>query len=682
MDATAVGFLRWIPLLPLVGALVNAVGASGLAGAYLQTRFGRRTVAAVAVVSVAAAFAVAVGAFVRLLGMPPPERALLDVVAPWLAVGSLHVDLALWVDPLSCTMILVVTGIGGLIHLYSTAYMADDDAYWRFFAYLNLFTFAMLVLVLADNLLLMFVGWEGVGFCSWALIGFWWRDPVNTTAGNKAFIVNRVGDAGFVLGIFALFWALDAAGHGTLVFREIAPAAAGLDGRLAWGVPVATLVTLLLFVGATGKSAQIPLHVWLPDAMQGPTPVSALIHAATMVTAGVYMVARLGFLYARAPETLAVIAGVGAATVLVAGSIALVQHDVKRVLAYSTVSQLGLMFVALGVGAFAAGVFHLVTHAFFKACLFLGAGSVIHGLDGEQDMRKMGGLRTRMPVTFWTFLIATLAIAGAPMTAGFFSKDEILWEAWSSPQGSTGLWLVGLTGAGLTACYMFRQLFLVFCGEPRDAHVAAHAHESPAAMTVPLVVLAAGALVVGFLGVPHVLGGGNRFAAWLAPVFASEPATTAHATPAAWRLMLTSVTVAALGAGTAFLVYVRRAVSPDVFANLAGGAVHRVLERRYWFDEVYRTVVVGGVLRLAAVAAWLDARVIDGIVDGSAAVTRGIARLEGRFDAYVVDALVNFLADATFALGGRLRRLQTGYVNAYLYVVVATVTVVLIARLF
>jgi NADH-quinone oxidoreductase subunit L len=466
------------------------------------------------------------------------------------------------------------------------------------------------------------------------------------------------------------------------VFRDVARAVASLDGRMLLGVPAVTLVTLLLFVGAIGKSAQIPLHVWLPDAMQGPTPVSALIHAATMVTAGVYMVARLGFLYARSPETLAVIAGVGAATVLVAASIALVQTDIKRVLAYSTVSQLGLMFVALGVGAFAAGVFHLVTHAFFKACLFLGAGSVIHGLDGEQDMRRMGGLRTRMPVAFWTFLIATLAIAGAPLTAGFFSKDEILWEAWSSPHGGTGLWLVGVTGAALTACYMFRQLFLVFFGTPRDPRLAAHAHESPPAMTVPLVVLAAGALVVGFLAVPHALGGGNRFAAWLAPVFTDAHATAAHDAGSAWRLMLISVAVAASGAGIAFLIYVRRALSADAFAGLAGGAIHRVLERKYWFDELYATVFVRGVLLLARVAAWLDTRVIDGVVDGSAAVTRGIARLEGRFDTQVVDALVDFLANTTYAIGGRLRRLQTGYVNAYLYVAVATVTIVLLARLF
>jgi NADH-quinone oxidoreductase subunit L len=680
MEPTAVTYLRWIPLLPLLGAVVNGVG-----GAAIQRRFGKGAIGALAVTSVAAAFALSVAALVQLLGLAPEQRALLDVASRWITIGSLHVDLAFWADPLSCTLLLVVTGIGGLIHLYSTAYMRDDDAYWRYFAYLNLFTFAMLVLVLADNLLLMFVGWEGVGFCSWALIGFWWREPVNTTAGNKAFIVNRVGDCGFILGVFTLFWALDAAGHGTLVFRELQRQAASLDGRLLWGMPVVGVATLLLFVGATGKSAQIPLHVWLPDAMQGPTPVSALIHAATMVTAGVYMIARLHFLYAMAPATLAVIAGIGAATALGAATIGLVQHDIKRVLAYSTVSQLGYMFVAMGVGAWSAGVFHLVTHAFFKACLFLGAGSVIHALHHEQDMRRMGGLRHALPVTFWTFLIATLALTGAPLTSGFFSKDEILWQAWSSPHGGPLLWFVGVAGAGLTACYMFRQVFLVFFGESRvDPHVAPHVRESPAAMTAPLVLLAAGALLVGGLGVPELLGGGNRFAAWLAPVFAvgHGPAHGAHDAGLEWTLMATAVAVAAGGFLLAFLIYQRRTLSADAIAAVAGGGPYRLLVHKYYLDEIYWTAFGLTALALARLGAWFDARVVDGIVDGSATLTRAIARLEGRFDARVVDALVNRLADGTSGLGARLRRLQTGHINTYLYVVVGTVTLVLIARLF
>jgi NADH-quinone oxidoreductase subunit L len=680
MDPTPATFVRWIPLLPLLGAVVNGIG-----GAAIQRRFGKRAIGWLGVTPVALAFGLSGCAFVQLLALAPERRALLDVVSRWIAVGSLRVDLAFWVDPLSCTLLLVVTGVGGLIHLYSTAYMREDEAYWRYFAYLNLFTFAMLVLVLADNLLLMFVGWEGVGFCSWALIGFWWRDPVNTTAGNKAFLVNRIGDCGFILGVFALFWALDAAGHGTLVFRELQHEAPSLAGRTLWGMPVVGLATLFLFVGATGKSAQIPLHVWLPDAMQGPTPVSALIHAATMVTAGVYMIARLHFLYALAPATLAVVTGVGAATALVAATIGLVQHDIKRVLAYSTVSQLGYMFVAMGVGAWSAGIFHLVTHAFFKACLFLGAGSVIHALHHEQDMRKMGGLRTALPVTFWTFLIATLALTGAPLTAGFFSKDEILWQAWSGPGGGPALWLVGVAGAGLTAGYMFRQVFLVFFGERRvDPHVAAHVRESPRAMTVPLVLLAAGSLLVGFLGVPEVLGGGNRFAAWLAPVFAAGHGAAphdAHAPGLEGTLMAIAVAVAAAGVLLAFLVYQRRALSADAFAAIAGGGPYRLLVHTYYLDEIYWAVFGRGVLVLARIGAWVDATVIDGIVDGSAAVARGIARLEGRFDAVVVDGLVNGLGKGTFALGARVRRLQTGNVNTYLYVVVGTVMLVLIARL-
>jgi NADH-quinone oxidoreductase subunit L len=405
-----------------------------------------------------------------------------------------------------------------------------------------------------------------------------------------------------------------------------------------------------------------------------------------MVTAGLYMIARVHFLYAMAPTTLAVVAGIGAATALGAATIALVQEDIKRVLAYSTVSQLGYMFLARGVGAWTAGVFHLVTHAFFKACLFLGAGSVIHALHHEQDMRRMGGLRTVLPITFWTFLIATLALAGAPLTAGFFSKDEILWQARSSPHGSTLLWLVGVAGAGLTACYMGRQVILVFLGERRlDPHAPGRVHESPAAMTVPLVLLAAGSLLVGFLGVPAAFGGSNRFATWLAPVFAGGHASAhaaGHEASAEWLLMAVSVAVATGGAFVAFLVYQRRAIAAEDLAAIAGGLPYRVLVHKYWLDEAYWATFGRGTLLLAGAASWLDARVIDRIVDGSATVTRGLARLEGRFDAVIVDGIVNGLAEATYRVGTRVRRLQTGNINAYLYVVVGTVALVLIARLF
>ena len=689
MDITHVSYLRWIPLLPLLGAAVN-----GLGGAKIQRRFGKDAISALAVAPVLLAFVFSVAAFFQLRGLDPEHRFLLDEVSHWIDIGSLHANIAFWVDPLSCTMILVVTGIGGLIHIYSTGYMHEDEAYWRFFAYLNLFTFAMLTLVLGDSLLLMFVGWEGVGLCSFAHIGFWWREQVNTTAGNKAFIVNRVGDFGFILGIFLLFWTLDAAGHGSVVFREIQEHAASLEGHALWGVPVVVLATLFLFVGATGKSAQIPLYVWLPDAMQGPTPVSALIHAATMVTAGVYMIARLNFLYVMAPQTLAVVAGIGAATALFAATIGLVQNDIKRVLAYSTVSQLGYMFVAMGVGAFAAGIFHLVTHAFFKACLFLGSGSVIHGMSGEQDMRKMGGLKDRMPTTFWTFLIATMAIAGTPLTAGFFSKDEILWKAYSSPFGGAGLWIIGVAGAGMTACYMFRQVFMTFFGETRADHeVAHHIHESPRSMTVPLIILAAGSILVGFLGVPEFLGGSNRFEQWLEPVFAHagaaahgaaaahEAAHASHDVGLEWTLMLASVAIAATGFVLAYLLYYRKTLSADAIAAVGSGAPYRVLLNKYYVDELYWAIFVRGTLLLSAICAWFDATIVDGIVNGAARLTVTLSWLDGLFDNYVVDKLVNVLADRTYDLGARLRRVQTGNINAYLYVIVGAVTIVLLARL-
>src|ERR1051325_8502766 len=501
-------YLRWIIFLPLIGAAIN-----GLLGAKIQKSAGKTVIGLIACTPVVIAFILALTAFFTLLGRPPEERFLIDRLYNWISLGSLKPDMAFWVDPLSAVMILVVTGIGGLIHIYATGYMHDDKAFWRFFAYLNLFMAAMLTLVMGDNLLLMFVGWEGVGLCSYALIGFWYQDQNNTRAGNKAFIVNRVGDFGFVLGMFLLFWSLDAQGHGTLTFREMAKWASTLQGQMIWGLPVATLATLFLFLGATGKSAQIPLYVWLPDAMAGPTPVSALIHAATMVTAGVYMIARLGFLFSMAPETLHVVAVIAICTALLAATIALTQNDIKKVLAYSTVSQLGYMFLGMGVGAYAQGVFHLVTHAFFKACLFLGAGSVIHAVGGEQDMTKMGGLRKHMPLTFITYLLATLAIMGFPGTAGFFSKDGILEEAYA--RGGMGLWLAGLCGAGLTAFYMWRQVFMTFYGEFRgEEHAKHHLHESPRVMTWPLLILALGAFPVGILGLPAFLGH-HRFEEWL-----------------------------------------------------------------------------------------------------------------------------------------------------------------------
>ena len=550
-------FIRWIVFLPLLGAIVN-----GVLGAKIQKSFGKGAIALLACAPVVIAFGLSLYAFFVLKALEPEKRFLIDNLYRWIDLGSLQVDMAFLIDPLSAVMILIVTGIGGLIHIYATGYMHDDNAFWRFFAYLNLFTAAMLTLVLGDSLLLLFVGWEGVGLCSYALIGFWYTDHNNARAGNKAFIVNRVGDFGFVLGMFLLFWSLDAQGHGTLTVREMVKWAPTIKDSLLWGWPVITLATLFLFVGATGKSAQIPLFVWLPDAMAGPTPVSALIHAATMVTAGVYMTARMNVFFSMAPTTLHVIAVIGVATALVAASIALTQYDIKKVLAYSTVSQLGYMFIGIGVGGYAAAVFHLMTHAFFKACLFLGAGSVIHAMHHEQDMRKMGGLKVWMPVTFITFFISVLAIAGFPPFAGFFSKDEILWLAASN--GHWTIWFLAVCGAGLTAFYMFRQLFMTFYGTCRaDHHTQEHLHESPQVMTIPLIILAVGAVFAGFVGLPGVLGG-SQFAHWLEPVIhAHEEAHASHALE--WGLMAVSVSVASLGVFLAYLMYRRESLSPAIF---------------------------------------------------------------------------------------------------------------------
>jgi NADH-quinone oxidoreductase subunit L len=667
-------YLALVPLLPLAGALTL-----GLGGSWLQRRLGKGPVGWLACATVGISFVLSCAAFVELARLPPDQRRLLADLFPWIHVGALRVDMAFACDPLSAIALLVVTGIGGLIHVYATGYMHDDDAFWRFFAYLNLFTFAMLTLVMGDNLLLLFLGWEGVGFCSWALIGFWHKDLANTTAGNKAFIVNRIGDFGFVLGIFLLFWIMADHGHPTLTFRELREHTHLLADATFWGVPAVTLITLFLFIGATGKSAQIPLYVWLPDAMAGPTPVSALIHAATMVTAGVYMIGRLNFLFDMAPFTLHVIAVIGAATALLAATIAVAQNDIKKVLAYSTVSQLGYMFLAMGVGAHGAGIFHLLTHAFFKACLFLGSGSVIHAMGGEQDMRKMGGLWSKLPSTSRTFLIATLALTGCPFLAGFFSKDEILWQAFSSRHGHVLLWLVATLVAGLTAFYMFRQVFMVFFGECRaDEKTQHHLHESPPVMTLPLWILAIGSIAVGYLGIPHVLSGPAHiphfFNDWLAPVFGGHGPIEEHAaaseTATELLLMVISVVVAATGAGLAYLMYYRRSIAPETFSELAGGAPYRAVLNKYYVDELYDLVFVRGVLLLSRMAAWFDQHVIDGIVNLSAVSVREISRFGGFLDYLVVDGAVNAVANATYAIGGRVRRIQTGAINAYLYVVV------------
>jgi NADH-quinone oxidoreductase subunit L len=668
-----IDFIRWIIFLPLLGAIVN-----GLLGAKIQKSMGKGAIGLIACTPVVIAFALSVWAFFILTGLEPEKRFLIDNLYRWIDLGALKVDMAFMIDPLSAIMILVVTGIGGLIHIYATGYMHDDNAFWRFFAYLNLFTAAMLTLVLGDSLLLLFVGWEGVGLCSYALIGFWYTDHANARAGNKAFIVNRVGDFGFVLGMFLLFWSFDAQGHGTLTFREMIKWAPALKDMMIWGMPVATVATLFLFVGATGKSAQIPLFVWLPDAMAGPTPVSALIHAATMVTAGVYMTARMNVFFSMAPDTLKVIAVIGLATALVAATIALTQYDIKKVLAYSTVSQLGYMFIGIGVGGYAAAVFHLMTHAFFKACLFLGSGSVIHAMHHEQDMRKMGGLKQWMPITFVTFFISVLAIAGFPPFAGFFSKDEILWLAASGDHW--GIWFFALCGAGLTAFYMFRQLFMTFYGKCRaDHHTQEHLHESPSVMTMPLVVLAAGAALAGFIGLPAVLGG-SQFGHWLEPVIHGH--AEEHGSQAMeWGLMALSVGVASFGALIAYLMYRRESLSPAFFTDLAGGFFYRLFERKWYVDEIYQFLFVNGTLLLARVLSLFDQYVVDGIVNGAASLTRFISWLNGLFDNYIIDGIVNAIANITFWLGNKFRRVQTGNINSYLYGILIAIAVVIIIKI-
>src|SRR5579863_294234 len=675
-----VDFIAWIVLLPLVGAAVNFLG-----GAALQKRFGKRAISVIGCGVVIAAFALAVRAFAVMVALAPDQRFMLDDLWRWFDVGGLNLDIAFWLDPLSMVMVLIVTGVGGLIHIYSIGYMHDDDSYWRFFGWLNLFTFAMLVLVLGDNLWLMFVGWEGVGLCSFALIGFWYTDHNNSSAGNKAFIVNRVGDWAFVVALYTLFAGLGTVGHPTLVTREIAAYAPQLAGHAGYfGMSLVTFVTLLLFLGATGKSAQIPLHVWLPDAMAGPTPVSALIHAATMVTAGVYMAARLNFLFSMAPTTMAVVASVGAATAFFAATVGITQTDIKRVLAYSTISQLGYMFAAVGVGEYTAGVFHLMTHAFFKACLFLGAGSVIHAMGGEQDMRKMGGLRHKLPITFWTFLAATLAISGVPPFAGFMSKDEIIAGAYA--HGDIFVWALLWTGASITVFYMFRQVYMTFFGEFRGTHEQEHhLHESPPSMSYVLLALGGLSVVGGFVMLPRFIAPFEPFKRFLEPVF-SSPQTmriaSAGVMGTSTEEAFAALSLLMVGAGwlLADLTYRRSVLSAERMSEIAGGALYRLSFNKYYVDEAYDAAVIRPYLASTRAAAWFDLHIIDGVVNLTAAVTIFGAWLSGIFDNYVVDGLVNLAANMTLAAGGRLRRLQTGSINGYLYGILATVMLILLAR--
>jgi NADH-quinone oxidoreductase subunit L len=664
-----------IPLLPLAGAAIN-----GLFGRH----FKNAVVSFVALLFTAVSFGWALWAVWS--AWPGGSIALphIETVGTWITAGSFSAPFGFYLDQLSMVMVLVVTGVGFLIHIYSVGYMAHEGGYYRFFSYLNLFMFFMLTLVLANNYLLMFVGWEGVGLASYLLIGFFFLKDSAADAGKKAFIVNRIGDFAFLIGMFLLI-----KHFGTLNFDVLFKAVSGLPVEASWGL--LTAIALCLMFGATGKSAQVPLYVWLPDAMEGPTPVSALIHAATMVTAGIYMIARSNAIFSRAPHALEVVAIIGCLTAIFAATMGMAQTDIKRVLAYSTVSQLGYMFLACGVAAYSAGIFHLMTHAFFKALLFLGAGSVIHALGGEQDMRRMGGLKNKIPWTHAVMLTATIAIAGIPPLAGFFSKDEILGQVFSSPHGSKVLWVIGVITAGLTAFYMFRLYYMTFHGELRlgtvdigeEAHAAAapaqaghtaaahshgHAddpahghggvHESPWVMMAPLVVLAIGSIVAGWVGIPAFMHGTNGFERFLAPVIKSgaptSPTAMEHVSEAAgqpgeeqkenpaeeWGLALTSVAVALLGWALAWYLYKKRPELPDRITSRIHGIYLTVLHK-YYVDEGYGLLLVKPLLALSTVVFWrgVDQGIIDGLVNGAGSASKGI--------------------------GGELRRMQSGNIRSY-----------------
>jgi NADH-quinone oxidoreductase subunit L len=745
-------YIWLIPLLPGIGAAVNGlVGVRGLS---------RKAAGTLACTTMVLSFGLSIVAFFQLLGLPADARAYDVVIAQWIpsiplqthdgVIGSFQAPWGFRLDPLSGMMILVVTGIGTLIHIYSTAYMADEPrgGVARFFCYLNLFCFFMLMLVLGNNFLVMFVGWEGVGLCSYLLIGYWYEKKSAADAGKKAFITNRIGDWGFILGVFLIFYTF-----GSLDFRAVQNAAAAMPVE-SMHFGVISAICLLLFVGAVGKSAQIPLYVWLPDAMEGPTPVSALIHAATMVTAGVYMVGRNAVLFEHAPMVMQLVAIVGVLTALMAASIGLVQYDIKRVLAYSTVSQLGYMFTAMGVGAFAAGAFHLMTHAFFKALLFLGSGSVIHAMAGEQDMRRMGALKKYLPVTYGTMLIGTLAIAGIPPLSGFFSKDEILFRSFVS---NKAIWVLAVATALMTAFYMFRLMSMTFFGSYRgpawesgghdvrhassaqdvrtaaqhgaphaadvhahgQAHLPAHEvshgpaddhahgghghgpwhgpHESPRAMTYPLLALAAGAVIAGFFGIPAALGGNNAIEHFLEPSFtaSAEAGAAAHGGAAAagehgesgnehevsraaeLGLMVFSVLIAVAGIGLARRFYV---TNPEISDRLAMrySAAHRTLLNKYYVDELYDATVISGTMSGGRSLWSFDRNVVDGAVNGSSWLTLFSSWVSGLTDRRVVDGAVNFVGWATQESSYWFRRLQTGLVQNYALLMVFGVFVLIV----
>jgi len=692
--------LVWlVPLFPLLGAAFNGLVSN-------RRGLPKSVTTTAALLGSGLAWLWGWAAVIQWALTEDRHQAYVVTVFEWITGGSVrildgsladvNINASFQVDPLSSVMVGFVTFVGFLIHVYSIGYMHSetDRSYARYFSFLNLFMFSMLVLVLGSNLPVLFVGWEGVGLCSYLLIGFYFEKDWCATAGKKAFIVNRIGDFGFLLAIFAAF-----AVFGSLEFTSIFPAAAAHPEKYA---AAATVIGLLLFVGAIGKSAQLPLYVWLPDAMAGPTPVSALIHAATMVTAGVYMVARCNVIYRISPTAMLTVAIIGGLTALFAATIGLAQNDIKKVLAYSTVSQLGYMFLGAGVGAFIAAIFHVVTHAFFKACLFLGSGSVIHACSGEQDMRKMGGLKRHMPTTYWTFLVATIAIAGIFPFAGFFSKDEILAKAFAA--GFTDLngfgtvylllWVLALAGAVLTAFYMFRLVYMTFHGEFRGGHEAEHhLHESPWTMTMPLQVLGVLSIVGGFLGFPGQLFGRpelNRIEQFMEPVIlpighASEGAEhAAHHVPLGleFGLILLSLAVAGFGIWLAHRFY----SGAEAYQRPRRLAEHfplayKLLLNKYWVDELYDATVIKGTVKLADLLWEADARVVDGAVNGTRHVTVGTSFLSGIFDLRVVDGTVNLVAKLYDVASVAFRRLQVGFTQGYAMVMVFGAAILLVVFL-
>jgi NADH-quinone oxidoreductase subunit L len=614
-------------LSPVVGFLINGIRYRNPNG---------NLAGGIATAAVAISFLCSILLFVELLGLPHDQRHINVSFFEWIAVDKFKINAAFYVDQISSIMILIITGVGSLIHLFSIGYMHHDKGVTKYFSYLNLFIFNMLILVLGDSLLTMFVGWEGVGLCSYLLIGFWFNDKEKAAAGMKAFITNRIGDAFFLLGMFVLF-----STFGTLNIQEL-NALAPTVAESSW-LGAVTLGTLFLFIGATGKSAQIPLYVWLPDAMAGPTPVSALIHAATMVTAGVYMIVRLNPIFIVAPHTMSIIATVGALTAVMAASIGITQWDIKKVLAYSTVSQLGYMFLAVGVGAFGAGMFHLMTHAFFKALMFLGSGSVIHAMHEEQDIRKMGGLSKHMPITHWTFFFGWLAIIGMPPFAGFFSKDEILWMSFHSPMGAPALWVLGALGATMTAFYMTRLMCLTFWGKSRvDKKI--HPHESPPLMTIPLIVLAGLSIIGGWVGFPEVIGASlghipNAWEEWLHPVIKSIPNMPEADHGLELGLMGVSVLLASVSAFVAYHFYVKNPELPEKIATTIK-PLYQLVSKKYLVDELYFGAI------------------INPLVEGS-------KRLWYHVDVNFIDKITYVLGDLVKGGGGVVRALQTGNLQLY-----------------